>query len=703
MRSIAAVVCALVAVAAFADVPAQKTDTQPSSVTIPLSRYDELQKAQVNASATVIDTMTLAGTFRDHNLSLTLTGRSVGTRAATSVISEAPDLTLSGCSGEALLVRSGKGTYDVIALGPAFTLRCDARPSGSDRLKMSVASSVLAVRAAVGDGELITGDEDSGGARAYTLVRQVVGANETLATTATGRYLITLLPDATRFRYTIQVHNPNRNTSPLPLHLVSGEHLQQIDSTATYEPKDGSYIFAMPPGDSTITLSGELKGKSFAAPVAASLQYVVVESHPLLRPAMQSQAKRVSAGETGITTEYRGALAFEIGAKERISWTVTRLEALRAISYAVRSIRHTLFVPANGPVLGESELMLDNQGAPELELPRKPEPTFVSLQNEPVLMTKNAAGELSVPLSAGAQRIIVQHRQPISQLGIVFARLDVPRLPVPATNTNVTLRYPEHWLPVWQSFATQATTWHPDGETFFVFVLLVLWIERVLAFLTMKLRGRVIAALLLAYAALLIPILLWAVVLFCSLVTVLWVASQRPKISLRRLATIVAVGAIVLLVALLYTMSRPKYSSDDFRSGSGGIASVGRAENTETTGADALTGTTGTSPAPQSAPRAKMTPPAGSTLPYFEVSSTAYQGLPAKFEMPDGVRGGSFNEQMLAPERPQTITLVLISMTLLTWLAAAMTVIALWLLWHERSAIRAGVQLRMGEARPVTA
>src|SRR5213075_1103397 len=113
----------------------------------------------------------------------------------------------------------------------------------------------------------VTGEENDDGARGYTLVRQVIGTNETLAATATGRYLITLLPDTTRFRYVIQVHNPNRNTSPLPLRLVSGEHLQQIDSAAPYEPKDGSYVFAMPPGDSTITLSGELQGAGFAPPV----------------------------------------------------------------------------------------------------------------------------------------------------------------------------------------------------------------------------------------------------------------------------------------------------------------------------------------------------------------------------------------------------------------------------------------------------
>src|SRR6185369_2013884 len=129
MRSLTAALCGLLAVAALADAPPQS-----SSVTIPLDQYEQLQKSKENASATVIDTMTLGGTFKDRNLTIAFTGRSVGTRAATNVISDASDVTLSGCSGDAMIVRGGKGAYQLVALAPAFTVRCDVRLSGSDRL-----------------------------------------------------------------------------------------------------------------------------------------------------------------------------------------------------------------------------------------------------------------------------------------------------------------------------------------------------------------------------------------------------------------------------------------------------------------------------------------------------------------------------------------------------------------------------------------
>ena len=697
-----AALASTLAVAAHADVAPTPPSTSNSSVTLPLDHYTALQKANESANVTVVDTMTLDGTFQRHDLTVTLTGRSVGTRTATPVISDAPDVTLSRCSGDALLVHAGKGTYHLVALAPSFTLRCDARPSGSDRLQMTVAPAVLAVGASVGDGELVAGDEDDSGTRQFTLVRQVVGANETLATTATGHYLIVLLPDTTRFRYVIQVHNPNRSTSPMPLRLVSGEHLQQIDSSAPYEPKDGSYVFAVPPGDATITLTGELQGTSFAPPVEASLQYLMLESHPLLRPTMLSRAKRISAAESGMTTQYRGALAFEIGPHERLTWSVTRLQALRAISYAVHDANHTLFIPADGPVLGESTLALDNQGAPELLLGDKPEPTYVSLAGEPVLMTKNAAGGLTIPLSAGVQQLMVQHRQPIAQFPLLFATLAVPRLAVPATYTTVQLRYPEHWLPLWQSFATRAKLWHPDMPSLLAFLLLALWLERLLAFLKMTPRARAAAALLLSFAAMVISTLLWLLIVAASILTLLWLASQRPKVSGARIAMLAAAGLFAITVAVVYVIDMRMSSNVGYSnissSGSGGLARVN--------GAAAETGVTETAATDSVAPKAPAQLAAGVPVNApQEREADAYAGLPAKFELPSGATTSVFNEQLLAADRPQTVTLVLLSMTVVTWLGAALAAIAALLLLRERETVAAALRLRMDEAmaQPVAA
>src|SRR5260221_268219 len=122
-----------------------------SSVSIPLTVYDEMRKAGENASATVIDTMTVGGTFHDRTLTVTFAGRSVGARTAVEVMHDATNVTLSGCTGDALITRAGKGAFELVALAPSFTLKCDVRLSGSDRLQMNVQPSVLAVRSAVTD------------------------------------------------------------------------------------------------------------------------------------------------------------------------------------------------------------------------------------------------------------------------------------------------------------------------------------------------------------------------------------------------------------------------------------------------------------------------------------------------------------------------------------------------------------------------
>jgi hypothetical protein len=250
------------------------------------------------------------------------------------------------------------------------------------------------------------------------------------------------------------------------------------------------------------------------------------------------------------------------------------------------------------------------------------------------------------------------------------------------------MRYPEHWLPLWQSFATQSSMWRPDGESFLVFILLALWLERSLAFLGVQPRDRIIAAILLSFAAMVIPIVLWLAILGCGAVTLLWIASQRQSISLPRIIGLAGAAALLLILVLVYTNAQ-RSKSEYTNSGSGGLASVARVPESNVTDTAVITDTVAVNAPPPSKPSP-------------ERAAFAYQGLPAKFELPGGVRSGSFNEEMLSPDRPQTITLVLVSMTLVTWLTIAMTIFAAWMVWRNRSAIRENARQRIAQAMPVS-
>lgn len=643
-------------------------ESKPSQVTIPLERYEVLQRGSEAPSRTVVDTILIAGGFRERDLTISFTGRASGTRPGVKLIEQTNDVTISACKGDAIVGRAGKGAFELVPLADSFDVRCELRISGSDRLRMHVTPNVLAVRSTVADAELVAGDEDEAGARDYTLVRHVAGPGETLAATATGRYLITLLPDATRFRYAIDVHNPNRTTSSLELALQSSEHLQQIDSAAPYEVAEGRYVFSIPPGDSTITMTGELRGTAFVAPVRASLQYLVLESHPLLRPTVRTPAKRISLGETGVTPQYRGAVAFETGS-ERIAWEVTRLQALHSTGYAVQHATHRLFIPADGPVLGESTFGVRNEGAPELVLPPRPEPTYVSLGDEAMLMTKNAAGQLTVPLSQGEQQALVQHRQPLWRgAGLAAGRVAIPQLSVPATQTSVTLSYPARWVPLFEKFSAVARFWTPGAGSILLFLALALWIERLLAWLAMPLARRVTIALLAALASTLVTSFLALVVIACGTLSIGWIASQpaRPRLGYAALFA-AAMLAGLLYLAVMGTMGG--YRKYGYESEGAATAAI-----TDTAATDA-----------------------GRAVP----DPAAYQGLPARFTLPGGTRTTSFSQELLRVDRPQTAFVFAVSTALTNWLGVLIGAMALVMVWRDRRALADALRARV--ARPEAA
>jgi hypothetical protein len=676
MRPVIAVVAALLAGSllaqeAKAPEPPRSPSSAQSEVRLSLNEYQALRDANERPSATVIDTIRLTGTFR--GLNITLIGRSVGKHPQTDVIDSTNDVTIAGCDGAGMVLRTAKGAFALIPLADKFEVKCDLRLSGSDRLQMHVRPSVLAVQSSVADGELVAGDEDESGGRSYSLVRQTSGG-ERLAATATGRYRITLLPDATRFSYAIDVHNPNRTTSTLALALVSNEHLQQIDSVAPYEVEGNRYVFTIPPGDSTIAMTGELRGNQFRAPVDASLQYLVIESHPLIRPAVETPAKRVSISETGITPQYRGALAFEAGTKQ-IAWQVTRLEALSAISYAVNSATHRFFVPLDGPILGETVFEVRNEGAADLELPSRPEPTFVSLQNEPLLMTKNRAGRLTVPLSTGTQTALVQHRQSFSdRLGVGVGRIIVPQLSVPASVTHVTMSYPAEWIPLYEGFSRTSILWTPEIGTILLFLILAIWIERVLSWLSVSLPFRMTIAFAGALAATIVATFLLVVIVACAALTVAWITTVSR---LKGAGIWVAAGAATLFVLFVLM-----------------ISNVGRI--TSKSHEYAVTDTSSVPAAPADA----VTRQAQNQVREKEqTAGAAYQGLPAKFVLPAGSRRTDFSQELLRTDREQSVMVILVSIVLVTWIGVLIALAVVGALLRRRTVLVEAFRARLRASR----
>jgi hypothetical protein len=654
-------------------------------VTLPLSEYEKLRRPEQAEDVTVVDTIRLTGSFRERSLAATFVGKSVGKHPATAVLQAANGgLSIWGCSGTALITR-GDSAFNILPLADTFSATCHIGTAGTDRLELFATRDVLAIESAILDGDLASAERGPDGTSRWTFVRQSGGTGENLAATATGHYLITLLPDETRFRYAIDVHNPNRSRRPFEVRLRSGEHLQQVDADAAYEIVDGAYRFDVPPGDITLVLSGQLTGDAFTPPVEASLQYLAIENHPIVRPMITQGAKRISAAEAGVDIQYRGPQAFLLGKGESLRWKKTKLEALHTVSYAVSGIRHTFFVPAEGPVLGESIFGIDNQGASDVKLPLEPEPTYASIQGEPLLMTKGADGQLTVPLSAGKQEVFVQHQQSIRRfLGFGIGRLVIPQLSVPATSLFVTVNYPRQWYPLLQSFSTRTKVWVPPAGMLTVMLVLLFWSERVLAFLGLPAKTRWTLAVSLALAAAAFDLFAILLGIANALLTIIWLVPQMKREKWTTFKTLVATAAVTAGVIIFVNSVATRRSMENYGmsgSGIGGLASAPPVLSEENKAYMDEARTLNAMP-----PNA---PPSAAN------KGADYQGLPARFDIPGGERHGYFGQELLSTDRPHAVRVLLVSSGVVWTLGLLLVLIALGLLWRNRRALLDGIRAKL--------
>jgi hypothetical protein len=625
------------AAAAPATAAAPLAFTGAGQVTLPMSEYEKLAG---RPSLTVVDTLRIQGSFQSRDLSLSFSGRAAGLGPKVEVLSAPPAVSIFGCEGDAILAKSTGGVYELVPLLPRYTLRCRVATAGGDRLQVEVMPSVLWVESQVSDGELVASSQagdPAGGRRGYSLLRISEKSSEILKPSATARYRITLQPDATLFTYHVDVMNPNRSHQPFTVELKSGEHVQKVDAAVSFEPNGAEYRFQIPPGEQTLVLSGTLPRPIFAPPVPASVHYLLIESHPLLRPnitALPQGAQQISAQETGLPTHFRGALGFLLRDGDRLAWQATRLEALRTTSFAVNAARHIFFLSDDGQALGESSLSLDNQGAPALSLPMRADPSYASLAGEPVLLTRDDSGQLWLPLAHGQQQVLVQHRQGLSRFfGMAAGALWLPELSVPASSASIELRYGREWVPIYEELAPEVRLPVLEAGQILLFLLLALWTERLLGLIGAALGFRLGVAALLSFPALVsgwwLTLLLLAQLLLSTML--LWPWLLRRKWSFWGIVGALTVAGCVCLVGVIVLF------------GARASAPMSKVAGVSS---DRSYGEPPSPPKPQGAP-----------------GQSQYQGLPAKFVLPMGNEQSYYNREMLAStsSAPRAVSVLVLS------------------------------------------
>jgi hypothetical protein len=658
-----------------------------AQVTLPLKEYQRLKALDERPGVTVIDNLRLGGSFKARDLWIALTGRSSGRMPPVGVLLAPSGVRVYGCEGEAIVGRDG-GEFTLTPLSGRFRVGCRLALSGSDRLQLTATAAVLYVDAQVSDGELV-GTDSEDGRRSFSVVRMTGGPAEVVRPTATARYRLSLHPEETRFRYQLDMRNPNRSHQPFVVKLRSGEHVQQVDAPVAYELEaGGGYRFQLPPGETTLALSGTLAGTQFTPPVEASVQYLLLQSHPLLRPQVQRAARRISAAETGLVAQFRGAQGFLLAPGESFSFSVIRLEALRTTSFAVREARHVFFLSADSKALGETTLSLDNQGAPDLTLPMRAEPTYASLQGERTFLTKNEAGHLWLPLSQGAQEVVVQHRQQLpTRAGLAAATLYLPQLAAPASTAHVELRYPREWVPLYAEFWPDSKILFMDGWDLVGLLLLLLWTERALSLLGLaRPRRLLLAASLLgagaASGAALVLLVLADVVV--SAVGILpWLRrllARGGALRILLILTALGIGGVLLIALGSMTVMRaaaPRPSAElNYLQSADRMAKMQlKADEKPADGKDA-------------------------EADQDKAGQSAYQGLPAKFEMPAGADRTHFYREMLATESPRAVRALLLSSRAASAIALFFLLIGAGMLLLHGRGLRAGLRGLWQQALP---
>lgn len=632
------------------------------TVEVPLSQWTQLQARDDAPAITVVEEARLTGSLKRGDLRLLLAGRATR-RLPTVDVFELSGALLFGCEGDALVSRNGT-RYRLTPTATRFSVRCRLAPEWSDGIRLSAADAVLRLDAAVEGGELF-----STSVGAWEIVRSVP-SEDLVPVLASGRYRLLLEHEVVRFHYEIEARNPNRTRQSLVLRFAAGERVSWIDTAARWEPEDGAYRFQLLPGTTSITLTGTLLGASWTPPLEAPRQYVLFESHPLLLPTLIAEAARVSPTETGFKNASRGAQALLIDGGESVSWTVSAKETLRTTSFAVNAARHVFYVGATGEVVGNSEYAVANQGAPGLSLPMSATPTYAGIDGQPTFLTRNDSGDLRLPLGFGTQTVEVQHRQRVQKLpGFVLASLSTPRIEAPATRSFVELRFPGEWVPLVAGVGgTQRFHYGSLPPTLFLF--LAIWTERVLAALGMSRRRWVLAGVL-GLAAALVGVVLVVVVAALLAVTALWL---WPRFLRRALGTKIVLAGSALLVAWIAL----SIAGSDVRHlfGSSTAAMAGETAVSKASSRKTLRNFAAGSEDVSSDPDGEV--------------PDAYQGLPARIELPWGAETLSFSEEMSPAGQVVTARMLLVSRTVVAWLSGGIALLASLLLARRRHELREG-------------
>jgi hypothetical protein len=414
-----------------------------ASATVPIGEYLDLRKKNEVPSVTTVEEIYLSGVY-GKELALQFSGTASGQPQAKPVFDYTDAFSLHDCAGDAMFDLA-EGSVSILPLGKRFKLSCKVSVKNWAELEMNL-KNALFFRANVAGAEVITDSTEPGSRKVILSHGRRATAQADADITATGRYLVTAMPDDTRFSYVITATNPNRGIKPFDIHWPNGERVQKIHTTAEYSESDDGMTVKLPPGDTSIIVQGSLSGQKFEPPLHSEHQFVMIENHPTLQLAIDTEARRVGPRDAQMAQSFPSARAYLAGKEAKFSWTTKKLELFSTLGYSVKNANYLYYVPENGKGIVEAHFQFDNQGTPEIPLEVPGTATYLEINGVPQVLYKNADGKLVLQLGTGVQNVLLQYRTEQIHRGLASAMsIDLARPHSVLSNTTLQLRTPDKW------------------------------------------------------------------------------------------------------------------------------------------------------------------------------------------------------------------------------------------------------------------
>jgi len=671
------------------------------TATLDLEEYLTLKKQGDVAPLTSIEELQITGAFQK-SLSLKIAGTSMGATKAENFLAANSDLVLSNCTGNAILQRAS-GSYAVVPFpsfkeAKRFTLNCQLRVKNWNEIRLNITNVIHAEADVTGMDALHLSEN----ADAVDIVLQPMARLSTRQkadVSAVGRYTVSVRPEESRFIYQITLHNPNAARTTWDLNLANGEVVQKVIFSGEYDEVSAShYSFKVNPGEAQVTLSGALKSPQFTPPLKGQ-QFLLLENHPLLQLKIDSKSRRVSPADTGLQPSFTGARGYVLQAGESISWEARKLEVFSALGFSVSSARYLYYVPEMGRPVIEADLKIFNQGTPEIPLKIPGHATYVEVNSEPQVLSKDSEGNLLLQLNSGNNRVVFQYQPEreisggLANVGEVLARPESV-----LSNVSLVLATPAKWrLGAVKGFNEVESDLGPDVALIFLLTIAAFFylVHKAFHFSRKQsfgLSGVFALALLFNEGVNLWAWLCFAIILIIKFLP--WIKARFVKMPLRTLA----IGGVVVLFlaiglnSLIEKASRfstqvvskvdaPAYDSfgaREMEEGGGGGNAMPRGKAAAPTGA-----------ARGRSDGAVML----GAVPPVENKSDDYQGLPAKIEIPSAGKKTTFHMGLLDEKSGLRIRGFLYSRTFSVWMTLLLCAFLFWKLFARREQMRNWLRL----------